>query len=182
MSSNMANQIWGPPTWLTLNRAAHCLLIFYNRAAHCLLIFRMLRLFLSLHCGHVILLVLRHNEPPGMNQLTIINGDCRFSRHFSKRQGWIENVPTIFQLWRGWKTIGRLHFIKRHALCHHQRWGARWLSGRVSDSGARGPGFETYRRRVVSLSKTLYSPKVLVTYPGSDGSVPIWLKNCWPGR
>ena len=50
--------------------------------------------------------------------------------------------------------------------------GARWLSGRVSDSGARGPGFETYRRRVVSLSKTLYSLKVLVNYPGSDGSVP----------
>ena len=47
-----------------------------------------------------------------------------------------------------------------------------FLSGRVSDSGARGPGFETYRRRVVSLSKTLYSPKVLVNYPGSDGSVP----------
>ena len=61
-------------------------------------------------------------------------------------------------------------------------WGARWLSGRVSDSGARGPGFETYRRRVVSLSKTLYSPKVLVNYPGSDGSVPTWLKNCWQGR
>ena len=40
-----------------------------------------------------------------------------------------------------------------------------------SFSGARGPGFETYRRRVVSLSKTLYSPKVLVNYPGSDGSV-----------
>ena len=50
--------------------------------------------------------------------------------------------------------------------------GARWLSGRVSDSGARGPGFETYLRRVVSLSKTLYSLKVLVNYPGSDGSVP----------
>ena len=50
--------------------------------------------------------------------------------------------------------------------------GARWLSGRVSDSGARGPEFKTYRRRVVSLSKTLYSPKVLVNYPGSDGSVP----------
>ena len=28
------------------------------------------------------------------------------------------------------------------------------------------------RRRVVSLSKTLYSPKVLVNYPGSGGSVP----------
>ena len=60
--------------------------------------------------------------------------------------------------------------------------GPRWLSGRVSDSGARSPGFETYRRRVVSLSKTLYSPKVLVNYPGSDGSVPKWLKNCWLGR
>ena len=50
--------------------------------------------------------------------------------------------------------------------------GARWLSGRVSDSGARGRVFETYRRRVVSLSKTLYSPKVLVNYPGGGGSVP----------
>ena len=60
--------------------------------------------------------------------------------------------------------------------------GVWWLSGRVSDSGARGPGFETYLRRVVSLSKTLYSPKVLVNYPGSDGSVPTWLKNCWLGR
>ena len=63
-----------------------------------------------------------------------------------------------------------------------KKGGARWLSGRVSDSGARGPGFETYRRRVVSLSKTLNSPKVLVNYPGSDGSVPTWLKNCWLGR
>ena len=60
--------------------------------------------------------------------------------------------------------------------------GAWWLSGRVSDSGARGRGFETYRRRVVSLSKTLYSPKVLVNYPGSGGSVQTWLKNCWLGR
>ena len=55
----------------------------------------------------------------------------------------------------------------------HLTWrGARWLGGRVSDSGARGPGFDAYLRRVVSLSKTLYSPKVLVNYPGSDGSVP----------
>ena len=59
-----------------------------------------------------------------------------------------------------------------HLTIYFQNRGARWLSGRVSDSGARGPGFETYRRRVVSLSKTLYSPKVLVNYPGSDGSVP----------
>ena len=52
--------------------------------------------------------------------------------------------------------------------------GARWLSGRVSDSEARGRGFETYLRRVVFLSKTLYSPKVLVNYTGSGGSVPTW--------
>ena len=53
-----------------------------------------------------------------------------------------------------------------------QKWGARWLIGRVSDSGAKAGGFETYGRRVVSLSKTLYSPKVLVNYPGSSGCVP----------
>ena len=63
--------------------------------------------------------------------------------------------------------------VQHLVLEYYQDWGARWLSGRVSDSGARGPGFETYRRRVVSLSKTLYSPKVLVNYPGSDGSIPI---------
>ena len=74
-----------------------------------------------------------------------------------------------------------LPYLSSHLLPFPTR-GARWLSGRVSDSGARGPGFETYLRRVVSLSKTLYSPKVLVNYPGSDGSVPTWLKNCWLGR
>ena len=56
--------------------------------------------------------------------------------------------------------------------------GAWWLSGRVSDSGARGRGFETYCRRGLSLSKTLYSPKVLVNYTGSGGSVPTLMKNC----
>ena len=40
--------------------------------------------------------------------------------------------------------------------------GARWLSCRASNSGARGRGFQTYFRRVEPLSRTLYSPKVLV--------------------
>ena len=40
--------------------------------------------------------------------------------------------------------------------------GAWWLSGRASDFGARGREVEIFLRRVVSLSKTLYSPKVLV--------------------
>ena len=44
----------------------------------------------------------------------------------------------------------------------HMEMGVLWLSGRASDSGARGRGFETYLRRVVFLSKTLYSPKVMV--------------------
>ena len=35
--------------------------------------------------------------------------------------------------------------------------GVFWLSGRAFDSGARGQGFKTYLRHVVSLSKTLYS-------------------------
>ena len=40
--------------------------------------------------------------------------------------------------------------------------GVQWLSGRVLASVVKGRGFETYLRRAVSLSKTLYSPKVLV--------------------
>ena len=41
--------------------------------------------------------------------------------------------------------------------------GAQWPSGRTSDSGARGQGFDTYLRRVVSLSKDTFTPrKVLV--------------------
>ena len=41
-------------------------------------------------------------------------------------------------------------------------WGALYLNSRASDYGARGQGFETYIRCVVSLIKTLFSPKVLV--------------------
>ena len=90
----------------------------------------------------------------------------------------------IFYIFNRIKSIKNIKMNVSELKVHTQLedWGARWLSGRVSDSGARGPGFETYRRCVVSLSKTLYSPKVLVNYPGSDGSVPTWLKNCWPGR
>ena len=87
--------------------------------------------------------------------------------------------PILLKLYRYFAAFLWFH-MRNLSLAGYR--GAWWLSGRVSDSGARGPGFETYRRRVVSLSKTLYSPKVLVNYPGSDGSVPTWLKNCWLGR
>ena len=40
--------------------------------------------------------------------------------------------------------------------------GVRWFNGRASVSGARGPGFETYLSHIVSVNKTLYTPKVLV--------------------
>ena len=86
---------------------------------------------------------------------------------------------TFVELCRGWNDY---LVIIYHHWCIMLPRGARWLSGRVSNSGARGRGFDTYRRRVVSLSKTLYSPKVLVNYPGSGGSVPTWLKICWLGR
>ena len=79
------------------------------------------------------------------------------------------NVTIVSE--QGWANFLFGSMFKKY-LSHILLGGARWLSGRVSDSGARGPGFETYHRRVVSLSKTLYSPKVLVNYPGSDGSVP----------
>ena len=43
--------------------------------------------------------------------------------------------------------------------------GARWPSGRVSDSGARGRGFDAYLRRVVSLSKDTYTPMKVLLIP-----------------
>ena len=50
--------------------------------------------------------------------------------------------------------------------------GARWSSGRASDSRARVLGFEPNGCRVVSLSKTLLAPQSTGKYPGSGGSVP----------
>ena len=45
----------------------------------------------------------------------------------------------------------------------YQNQGARWRSGRASDSESRGPGFEPHKRhRVVSLSKAHLLPTVLV--------------------
>ena len=47
--------------------------------------------------------------------------------------------------------------------CHEKTWGAWKPSGRVSDSKARGRGFDNYSRHVVSLSKDTFTPpKVLV--------------------
>ena len=44
-------------------------------------------------------------------------------------------------------------------------WGARWPSGRVSDFGARSWGFDTYLRRVVSLSKDTFTPQKVLVIP-----------------
>ena len=49
-----------------------------------------------------------------------------------------------------------------HPTRHNHSSGSAVAQCRASDSGVRGRGFETYLRRVVSFSKTLYSPKVLV--------------------
>ena len=50
--------------------------------------------------------------------------------------------------------------VKKNKLSNFSSRGSRWLSGRASDSGARGPGFELHDRHIVSLIKTL--SKVLV--------------------
>ena len=40
-----------------------------------------------------------------------------------------------------------------------------WPSGRVSDDGARGWGFNTYLRRVVFLSKDTFTPQKVLVIP-----------------
>ena len=52
------------------------------------------------------------------------------------------------------KILGE-NIILRVDMATHQIQRAQWLSGRASESGVRGPGFEPHDRRVVSLSKTL---------------------------
>ena len=94
-------------------------------------------------------------------------------------------IATIWGLWTSRKAnkfftsntiyIQANEFQSTKRVCLIRARGARWLSGRVSDSGARGPGFETYRRRVVSLSKTLYSPKYwLITQEAMAPSRHDW--------
>ena len=43
--------------------------------------------------------------------------------------------------------------------------GAQWPSGRVSDSGVRGWGFDTYLCHVVSLSKDTFTPRKVLVIP-----------------
>ena len=52
------------------------------------------------------------------------------------------------------------HAMKRNMHVLLNKWEARWPSGRVSDSGARGQsGLDTYLRRVMSLSKMHLLPE-----------------------
>ena len=57
--------------------------------------------------------------------------------------------------------------------------GARWRSGRASDSESRGPGFDPHKRhRVVSLSKTHLLPPYSTGKPRKRLVRPDRLKNC----
>ena len=59
--------------------------------------------------------------------------------------------------------INLFHKICQTRLLNSLHWGAPWPSDRVSDSGARGWGFDTYLCHVVSLCKETFTPlKVLV--------------------
>ena len=66
------------------------------------------------------------------------------------------------------------HDVKLVQTCTYIYRGARWLSGRASDSGARVRGFETYLRRVVN------SPKVLVIIPRKRWLRPDMTENFKP--
>ena len=80
-----------------------------------------------------------------------------FRRNKQKRNNpFIENVLQLF-IHRKINVKNGIIKISTKFLSHFQYpiWRARRLSGRVSDSGARGLGFEPHDRRVVSLSKTL---------------------------
>ena len=73
---------------------------------------------------------------------------------------------------REW-PLGSIEGSSRHGVhytCRPTR-GARLPN--VSDYGARGRGFDTYIRRVVSLSKRhIYSPEKYWSYTGNGGPIP----------
>ena len=60
------------------------------------------------------------------------------------------------------RTVSQISSKNCCFFCIPKIRGERWLTGRASDSGSTGRGFETCLRRIVSLSKTFFSPKVLV--------------------
>ena len=61
-------------------------------------------------------------------------------------------------------------------------WGVRWPSGRASDSGARGLGFDTYLRRVVSLSKDTFTlRKVTLVIPRKRWLRPDMIEKLFTG-
>ena len=64
---------------------------------------------------------------------------------------------------------------------YFKRRGARWPSGRASDSGARGRGFETFRRRVVSLSKDTLTPRKVLVIPRKRWLFPDMTEKLFTG-
>ena len=69
----------------------------------------------------------------------------------------LDKLASLHHCDGGMKSLdfGDLDLIFKVTLAPWNSRGARWLSGRVSDSGARGPGFETYRRRVLEQDTLL---------------------------
>ena len=59
--------------------------------------------------------------------------------------------------------------------------GARWPSGRASDSGARGRGFDTYLLCVVSLSKDTFTPRIVLVKPRKRWLYPDMTEKLFTG-
>ena len=61
--------------------------------------------------------------------------------------------------------VQKVLFSFTASLCTYLSMGALWPSGRASDSRARGQVFDTYLRRVVSLSKDTFTPQNVMVIP-----------------
>ena len=79
-------------------------------------------------------------------------------------KGWWSHIQGALICSDTYNTLNSFHTYVFFLFTTFTARGAQWLSGRASDSEARGREFETYLRRVVPLSKTLNSPKVLVIH------------------
>ena len=81
--------------------------------------------------------------------------------------------PTKFKVKHGTNGPVNAHQICGPSIITKHTNEAGWPSGRASDSGARGWGFDPHSdARVVSLNKIHLPPKTYCLYPGSGGSIP----------
>ena len=129
----------------------------------------------SLH-RHCIASPRQHNTSRYSDLLAVLGSGTYKDRKAWKRDYFIIQFHVPFKI---------ISLVSRQAI---SRWGrkrekgARWLSGKATDSGSRGLEFKPHDRPVVSWGKTLYLPKKLVIKCLRSGDCSNMTKNCWTGR